>query len=93
MASVTVVALILATLYPSPFQHNTQVIGAEPYGVSINRLNNIVYVVNSGSNTVSVIDGKTNKVTATITVGTNPVAVSVNPSTNIAYVSKYYNDN
>ena len=87
VASVTVVALILVTLYLSPFQHNTQVIGAEPYAVSINRLNNTVYVVNSGSNTVSVIDGKTNTVTATITVGKNPNAVSANPSTDMAYVA------
>ena len=38
VTSVTVVALILATLYLSPFQHNMQVIGAEPYDISVNGL-------------------------------------------------------
>ena len=40
-------------------------------------------------NTVSVIDGKTNRVTANVTVGNSPYGVSVNPSTNIAYVANY----
>ena len=35
---------------------------------------------------MSVIDGKTNKVTANITVGDGPGGVSVNPLTNTAYV-------
>jgi len=66
--SLTVVALILATSYLLPSHHNTllpsHIIGAEPYDISVNRFDNIVYVVNQGSNTVSVIDGKTNTVAA-----------------------------
>ncbi len=50
-----------------------QVIGAEPYDISVNGLYNVVYVANQGSNTVSVIDGKTNTVTDTIKVGTRPM--------------------
>jgi hypothetical protein len=37
--SVTVVALILGALFLLPPHHNTQAIGAEPYDISINRLN------------------------------------------------------
>jgi YVTN family beta-propeller protein len=39
------------------------------------------YVTNIGDGTVSVIDGATNTVTATIIVGTNPSAIAVNPGT------------
>jgi YVTN family beta-propeller protein len=46
-------------------------------------------VANHGDDTVSVIDGKTNTVTATIPVGQYPSAVSVNPSTNIIYVANH----
>jgi DNA-binding beta-propeller fold protein YncE len=35
---------------------------------------------------ISVIDGKTNKVTADIIVGLRPKDVSVNPSTDMVYV-------
>ena len=46
-----------------------------------------VYVANSGSNTVSVISGRTGTVTGTITVGTIPAAVAVNPVTGTVYVT------
>ena len=73
---VIIISVILA-LYvfnPNPIeQQPTQsllLIGDNPYGISINPLTDIVYVANSGSNTVSVIDGKTNTVISNITVGT-----------------------
>ena len=47
----------------------------------------MIYVTNHASNSISVIDGKTNKVTGTITVGTSPVGVSANPVTNKVYVT------
>jgi YVTN family beta-propeller protein len=37
--------------------------------------------------TVSVINGQTNTVTATLTVGTDPEAVAVSPLTGAAYVT------
>ena len=50
----------------------------------------MVYVANYDSNTVSVIDGKTNQVIASdITVGQNPVGIAVNPATNMVYVSYF----
>ena len=39
------------------------------------------------SNTVSVIDGATNTVTATIAVGSDPSGVGVDPSTHAVYVA------
>ena len=47
----------------------------------------MVYVANYYDNTISVIDGKTNRVTITIPVDTHPSAISVNPLTNIIYIS------
>lgn len=47
----------------------------------------VAYVANSGSNTVSVIDTSTNKVTATIPVGNSPVGVVFSPDGARAYVT------
>ena len=46
-----------------------------------------MYVANFGSDTVSVIDGATDTVSQTITVGSEPSMVAVNPVTNKAYVT------
>ncbi len=48
-------------------------------GVGVNPLTNGVYVANAGSNTVSVIDGNSNAVVATVTTGATPLGVGVNP--------------
>lgn len=45
------------------------------------------YVANSGSNSVSVINGSTNSVSATVSVGANPDIVVVSPDGSKAYVS------
>ncbi len=45
------------------------------------------YVVNEGSNTISVLDGHTGKVTATVKVGRSPRTIAVAPDGRIAYVS------
>jgi YVTN family beta-propeller protein len=48
------------------------------------------YITNLGSNNVSVIDTKTNKVTATIPVGAGPLGVAVSPDGSKVYIT---NDN
>jgi YVTN family beta-propeller protein len=47
----------------------------------------LAYVVNNGSNTVSVIDATTNKVTATIPTGAGPSSIALLPNGQQAYVS------
>ncbi len=47
---------------------------------------NKIYVTNSGSDTVSVIDASTNTVVATIDVGTTPFDIAFNPNTKLVYV-------
>jgi YVTN family beta-propeller protein len=44
------------------------------------------YITNSGGNTASVVDTKTNKVTKTISVGDGPGGVAVNPKGTTVYV-------
>ena len=45
------------------------------------------YIPNSGSNTVSVIDTATHKVTATVPVGIEPSGVAISPDGSKVYVS------
>jgi YVTN family beta-propeller protein len=63
--------------------------------VGVNPNSNTVYVVNKGSNfgsantlgTVSVINGASDSIVATVTVGVDPFAIAVDPVTNRIYVA------
>ena len=48
-----------------------------------------VYVPNSDDGTVSVIDGSTRTVTATVPVGKDPSRLAVDPGTHTVYVANY----
>lgn len=50
-----------------------------PVDVAINSETDKIYVANYLSNTISIIDGKTNTVNANITIGANPIKVVVSP--------------
>jgi len=52
-----------------------------------------IYVANSSSNNVSVIERKTNALITSVTVGTRPKAVGVNPVTNRIYVTNQGSNN
>ncbi len=54
--------------------------------VSIAGASPFAYITNGDSNSVSVIDTDTNKVTATIPVGSNPMGVAINPNGTKVYV-------
>jgi YVTN family beta-propeller protein len=60
--------------------------GNNPYALAVNPATNRIYIANSASNNVTVIDGTTNA-TTTVSVGTAPAAVAVNPVTNKIYVA------
>jgi YVTN family beta-propeller protein len=45
------------------------------------------YVVNEGDNTVSVLDGHSGRITATVHVGRSPRTVAMSPDGRLAYVS------
>jgi YVTN family beta-propeller protein len=63
-------------------------VGSDPIAIAVNSATNKVYVANLGSDTVSVIDGATDTVTATVKVGEIPYMLAANPVTNNIYVSR-----
>ena len=90
--SLTVTALLLAMvpLLAPPALAAANVVssigvGLDPLGVAVNPTTNRVYVANGNSNTVSVIDGATNTLVATVPVQSAPETLAVNPSTNRIY--------
>lgn len=62
-------------------------VGANPCGVDVDPATNMIYVANTGDNTVSVINGSTNSVTTTVAVGQSPVGVAVDVRRNLVWVS------
>ena len=64
-------------------------VGSSPDWVAVDRITNLIYAVNVGSNSVSVIDGSTNTVTATDTVSNFPQAAAVNPILDQIYVGAF----
>ena len=62
-------------------------VGDDPNAVAVNQFTDYVYVTNGKSNTVSVIDGKTDKVVHTIPVGQFPSGIVVNSDNNTVYVT------
>src|SRR5271165_449358 len=95
-------AAILAALIAAPMAHAQMQIATVPvqndaFLIATNNSTDTVYVVNTCSTdpscsgtvpgTVTVINGQTNMVTATVTVGINPQYAVVNSVTNKIYVS------
>jgi len=58
-----------------------------PGAVAVDEASHTAYVTNVGDGTVSVIDTRSNTVTATITVGDSPGAVAVDEASHTAYVT------
>ena len=56
-------------------------------------ITNKIYVANFTDGTVSVIDGQTDLVIKTITVGTDPMGVAVNSNNNRIYVANKSSNN
>ena len=57
-------------------------VGKGPDFIAVNPTTNLIYSANAGDGSVSVIDGTTNIVVATITTGGQPQGIVVNPVTN-----------
>jgi YVTN family beta-propeller protein len=62
-------------------------VGKNPGQVVMNPAAHLVYVVNQGSNTVSVIDSESLTVKKVLTVGNKPSAIAINPPANLVYVA------
>jgi YVTN family beta-propeller protein len=65
----------------------TITVGEGPTAVSVDPVSNKVYVANYYGNTLSVIDGATNTVEATVPAGTSPGEIVTNSSLHITYAS------
>lgn len=65
-------------------------VGNTSTGIAVNQTTNMVYVINDDDETLSVINGATNTVTATVNLPSYPNAVAVNPMTNTVYVTSSY---
>jgi YVTN family beta-propeller protein len=67
-------------------------VGDEPLAIAVNPVTNRVYVANAVSGTVSVLDGKSDAVLATVSVGQRPYVLAANASANKVYVSNTFSD-
>ncbi len=67
-------------------------VGAVPCAVATNPVTHRAYVVNYGDETLSVVDGATRRVVATVKVGSHPQAVAVDARRNRVYVANVHDD-
>jgi YVTN family beta-propeller protein len=67
-------------------------VGDDPVAIAFNPANNRVYVANNRGGTVSVLDGRTDAVVATLNVGKLPYAIAANPGENKVYVSNTFSN-
>ena len=65
------------------------VVGLGPYGIAVNPSGAKVYVANSISNSVSVIDAVSNTAIKVVSVGSQPYGVAVSPAGSKVYVTNY----
>jgi YVTN family beta-propeller protein len=68
-------------------------VGANPTGLGVNPRRNEVYVVNTGSDSVTVIDAENNTVAATIRVQRHPYSIDVDAQGRYAYVANSKSNN
>ena len=61
-------------------------VGSNPSSIAIDPATSRIYVTNYGSNTVSVIDGKSDRLLVNVDVGSFPHKAYYNPKTHIIYV-------
>lgn len=71
------------------YQVTTVAVGSNPWGVAVNQLTDRVYVTNSGSGTVSVLNGSTYATIATLNVGGTPYGIAVDSANGLAYVANF----
>src|SRR5438094_5838335 len=73
-------------IFAQPLSQNIPT-GQQPMAVAVNETTNKAYVINHNSSSVTVIDGKTRTVIATVKTGAGPEGIAINPLTNRVYVA------
>jgi YVTN family beta-propeller protein len=76
---------------PGSEMHRVRV-GAAPVSIAVNSANGRVYVANAGDGTVSVLDGKSDSVMATIPIGSHPYSIAADSATGKVYVTHTFGD-
>jgi YVTN family beta-propeller protein len=80
-------------IYNDVLQQTDRVkVGAEPVSIAVNETNGTVYVANARDGTVTVLDGSSNAVVATVPVGSHPYSIAVNATTGKVYVTHTFGD-
>jgi YVTN family beta-propeller protein len=72
---------------PKPRVYTGFKVGDSPNGLAVNEVTNRVYVANTESDTISVINGDNDEIITNIPVSSHPLAVAINPIKNILYVT------
>jgi YVTN family beta-propeller protein len=67
-------------------------VGAGPVSVAVDTSNGRAYVASAGDGTVSVIDGKTDTVLATLKVGSHPYSIAADSAAGKVYLSRTYSN-
>src|SRR5204863_4678511 len=62
-------------------------VGINPQFLAVDETTHTLYVANSGSDSISVIDGRTGRVKGSIAVGPIPFTLAVNPVTHAVFLS------
>jgi YVTN family beta-propeller protein len=80
-------------IYNDSLQQSHHVkVGAAPVSIAVNAVNGRVYVANAGDGTVSVLDGNSDTVVATIQIGSHPYSIAANAVTGKVYVTHTFGD-
>lgn len=74
-------------------QYRTISVGKKPSAEAYCPSNGFIYVVNSGSDNVSVVDTHNNEVKYSIAVGSDPVGIAFDPTNGFMYVSNQNSEN
>jgi YVTN family beta-propeller protein len=68
-------------------------VGTNPFGVAFDSASGEIFVTNSGSDNVSVLDGNDSAPVATVSVGASPAGIAYDPTTGDLYVANNGSDN
>jgi YVTN family beta-propeller protein len=67
-------------------------VGAEPVSIAVNTANGRAYVANAGDGTLTILDGFSDAVLATVLIGSHPYSVAVDSATGKVYVTHTFGD-
>jgi len=73
-------------------QMHRAAVGAAPVSIAVNPTNGRVYVANAGDGTLTILDGQSDAVVATVSIGSHPYSVALDAGTGKVYVTHTFGD-